>query len=290
MRGRTVAAERTRNLTYSRCRGASGSGRLPAMPDRVALVTGAGSPTGIGMAAARALGGEGLAVGVCATTDRIYERVAELGRDGVDAGGFVADLTDAGAARSVVDAALDRFGRVDVLVNNAGMVTVAMDDPEERRFVEITDAEWESTIAMNLTTAFNVTRAALPGMLDRGWGRVVMVSSVTGPVASNPASAGYSAAKAGMDGLMRAIAIEAGRRGVTVNSVAPGWIATGSQTPEETVAGLHTPVGRSGTPEEIAAVIAFLASNGASYLTGQSISVDGGNTIQEYKGPAEGYY
>ncbi|MDP9327435.1 MAG: SDR family oxidoreductase [Actinomycetota bacterium] len=260
------------------------------MPDRVALVTGAGSPTGIGMAAARALGGEGLAVGVCATTDRIYERVAELGRDGVDAGGFVADLTDAGAARSVVDAALDRFGRVDVLVNNAGMVTVAMDDPEERRFVEITDAEWESTIAMNLTTAFNVTRAALPGMLDRGWGRVVMVSSVTGPVASNPASAGYSAAKAGMDGLMRAIAIEAGRRGVTVNSVAPGWIATGSQTPEETVAGLHTPVGRSGTPEEIAAVIAFLASNGASYLTGQSISVDGGNTIQEYKGPAEGYY
>jgi 3-oxoacyl-[acyl-carrier protein] reductase len=143
---------------------------------------------------------------------------------------------------------------------------------------------------MNLTTAFNVTRATLPGMLDRGWGRVVMVSSVTGPVASNPASAGYSAAKAGMDGLMRAIAIEAGRHGVTVNSVAPGWIATGSQTPEEAVAGLHTPVGRSGTPEEIAAVVAFLASDGASYLTGQSISVDGGNTIQEYKGPAEGYY
>jgi 3-oxoacyl-[acyl-carrier protein] reductase len=260
------------------------------MPDRVALVTGAGSPTGIGMAVARALGGEGLAVGVCATTGRIHERVGELGRDGVDAAGFVADLTDAGAARSLVDSALDRFGRIDVLVNNAGMVTVAMDDPEERPFVEITDADWESTIAMNLTTAFNVTRATLPGMLDRGWGRVVMVSSVTGPVASNPASAGYSAAKAGMDGLMRAIAIEAGRHGVTVNSVAPGWIATGSQTPEEAVAGLHTPVGRSGTPEEIAAVVAFLASDGASYLTGQSISVDGGNTIQEYKGPAEGYY
>ncbi len=260
------------------------------MPDRVALITGAGSPTGIGMAVARALGREGLTVGVCATTDRIHERAAELAREGVGAGGFVADLTDAGAARSLVEAALERFGRIDVLVNNAGMVTVAMDDPDERPFTEITDDEWASTIAMNLTTAFNVTRAALPGMLDRGWGRVVMVSSVTGPVASNPLSAGYSAAKAGMDGLMRAIAVESARRGVTVNSVAPGWIATGSQTPEEAVAGLHTPVGRSGTPEEIAAAVAFLASEGASYLTGQSITVDGGNTIQEYKGPAEGYY
>ncbi len=260
------------------------------MPDRVALVTGAGSPTGIGMAVARALGRDGLAVGVCATTGRIHERVADLGRLGVDAGGFEADLTDADAARAVVEAALARFGRIDVVVNNAGMVTLAMDDPDERPFVEITDAEWASTVAMNLTTAFNVTRAALPGMIDRGWGRVVMVSSVTGPVASNPFSAGYSAAKAGMDGLMRAIAIEVARDGVTVNSVAPGWIATGSQTPEEAVAGLHTPIGRSGTPEEIAAVIAFLTSEGASYLTGQSITVDGGNTIQEYKGPAEGYY
>jgi 3-oxoacyl-[acyl-carrier protein] reductase len=143
---------------------------------------------------------------------------------------------------------------------------------------------------MNLTTAYSVTRAVLPRMLTRGWGRVVMVSSVTGPLVTNPGSAGYSAAKAGMDGLMRAIAIEAARSGVTVNSVAPGWIATGSQTPEEAVAGQNTPVGRSGTPEEIAAAVAFLASEGASYLTGQSIAVDGGNTIQEYKGPPEAYY
>jgi 3-oxoacyl-[acyl-carrier protein] reductase len=117
-----------------------------------------------------------------------------------------------------------------------------------------------------------------------------MVSSVTGPLVTNPGSAGYSAAKAGMDGLMRAIAIEAARSGVTVNSVAPGWIATGSQTPEEAVAGQNTPVGRSGTPEEIAAAVAFLASEGASYLTGQSIAVDGGNTIQEYKGPPADWY
>jgi 3-oxoacyl-[acyl-carrier protein] reductase len=127
-------------------------------------------------------------------------------------------------------------------------------------------------------------------MVARGRGRIVMVSSVTGPLVTNPRSAGYSAAKAGMDGLMRAIAIEVARGGVTVNSVAPGWIATGSQTQQEVVAGRHTPAGRSGTPEEVAAMIAFLCSDDASYVTGQSIVVDGGNTIQEYKGPAEGYY
>ena len=260
------------------------------MSGRVALVTGAGGPEGIGFAVARALGRDGLAVGVCSTTDRIHERVAELGGEGVDAAGFVGDLTDAGVARSLVEAAIERFGQIDVLVNNAGMVTVTMQAAEERPFLDVTDDEWNRSIAMNLTTAFNVTRPALPGMIVRGWGRVVMVSSVTGPVVTNPASAGYSAAKAGMDGLMRAIAIEVASRGVTVNSVAPGWVATGSQTLEEAVAGRHTPIGRSGTPEEIAAVVAFLATDGASYLTGQSIAVDGGNTIQEYKGPPDGYY
>ena len=111
-----------------------------------------------------------------------------------------------------------------------------------------------------------------------------MVSSVTGPVVSDPGTAGYSAAKAGMDGLMRAIAIEVAEAGVTVNSVAPGWIATGSQLPSEALAGTHTPIGRSGTPEEIAEVIAFLAGDRASYVIGASIVVDGGNTIQETKG------
>jgi 3-oxoacyl-[acyl-carrier protein] reductase len=260
------------------------------MSRRVALVTGAGSATGIGFAVARALGRDGLAVGVCSTTDRIHDRVRELTADGVEAAGFVGDLTDAGTARSIVEAASSELGDIDVLVNNAGMVTVDMDTGEEPMFVDLDEATWARSLAMNLTTAYAVTRAVLPGMLTRGWGRVVMVSSVTGPLVTNPGSAGYSAAKAGMDGLMRAIAIEAARSGVTVNSVAPGWIATGSQTPEEAVAGRNTPVGRSGTPEEIAAAVAFLASEGASYLTGQSIAVDGGNTIQEYKGPPADWY
>ncbi len=260
------------------------------MSTRVALVTGAGSATGIGFAVARALGRDGLAVGVCSTTDRIHDRARELVADGVEAAGFVGDMTDAATVRSIVEAARSELGDIDVLVNNAGMVTVDMDTGEEPMFVDLDEETWARSLAMNLTTAYSVTRAVLPGMLSRGWGRVVMVSSVTGPLVTNPGSAGYSAAKAGMDGLMRAIAIEAARSGVTVNSVAPGWIATGSQTPEEAVAGRNTPVGRSGTPEEIAAAVAFLSSEGASYLTGQSIAVDGGNTIQEYKGPPANWY
>jgi 3-oxoacyl-[acyl-carrier protein] reductase len=264
---------------------------MRGLEGRVALVTGAGSPTGIGFACARALGREGAAVAVASTTDRIHERAAELRTESIDAEGFIADLTDFDAALAMVAAVLECFGRIDVLVNNAGMVQSGHpDDLGGAPVAELTAPRFDRDIALNLKTAFNVSRAVLPGMLDRTYGRIVMVSSATGPIVTNPQNAGYAAAKAGMDGLMRTIALETGRSGVTCNSILPGWIATGSQLDEEDVAGRNTPIGRSGTPDEVAAAVVFLASEAASYVTGHSMVVDGGNTIQEYKGPSEAWY
>jgi 3-oxoacyl-[acyl-carrier protein] reductase len=252
---------------------------------RIALVTGAGSPSGIGLATARVLGREGAAVAVVSTTDRIHERAEELRAEGIDAVGLVGDLTDPARVRDIVAGVGRRFGRVDILVNNAGMTHVGLEPQVDREFLEHDESSWDRDLAMTLGSTVHVTRAVLPGMLERGWGRVVMVSSVTGPRVVTRGSASYATAKAGMDGLMRALAIEVGNRSVTVNSVQPGWIATASQTPDEAVAGLHTPIGRSGTPQEVAEVIAFLSSERASYVTGTTVVVDGGNVIQEAKGP-----
>ena len=134
-------------------------------------------------------------------------------------------------------------------------------------------------------TAVNVTRAVLPSMRAMQHGRVVMVSSVTGPMVSMSGSSAYSAAKAGMDGLMRALANEEAGHGITVNSVGPGWIQTGSSEPDELIAGGYTPVGRPGRPDEVAAVVAFLSTDEASYVNGQNYVVDGGNIVQDMKGP-----
>jgi 3-oxoacyl-[acyl-carrier protein] reductase len=262
------------------------TGRLAG---RTALVTGAGSPGGIGFACARVLGHEGAQIMITSTTERIHDRARALNDEGITAVGFAADLTVSAQANALVEAALAAHGRIDVLVNNAGMVAVG-ETEIHRDLTEISDAEWRHGLDISLTTAFHVSRAVLPGMMARGYGRIVNMSSVTGPVVSNPRSGFYSAAKAGMVGLTRSLAIEVARKGITVNAVLPGWIRTGSSSKTEITAGQHTPIGRSGTAEEVAELVAFLASAGASYITGAAIVVDGGNSIQEYKGPGDGYY
>jgi 3-oxoacyl-[acyl-carrier protein] reductase len=258
---------------------------LPASLDltgRAALVTGAGSETGIGFAAARALAELGASVTVAATTDRIHQRVGELTSLGYAAHGSVADLTDADAAASLVREAHGHWGRLDIIVNNAGMTSVALPGSAEGGDALSLDADaWRASMARNLDSAYYVSRAGLPAMREAGWGRIVMVASITGPVMAMRAESAYAAAKAGMVGLARSLAVDFAANGITVNAVAPGWIATGSQTDHERAQGLRTPMRRSATAEEVASAIAWLCTPGAAYTTGQCLVVDGGNSIAE---------
>ncbi len=224
---------------------------------KVALITGAGSPQGIGFATARLLAQQGSKVAITSTTERIGERARELAAEGADVFAFPADLLDHARTHALVDGVLARYGRLDILVNNAGMTQVG--SPTETTsppMAELSEKEWDYGIAINLKTAFNVTKAVLPFMLKANYGRIVNVSSTTGPVVSNPRETAYSAAKAGMVGLTRSLALEVARQGITVNAVAPGWIETASSSGHEIIAGKNTPVGRPGRPDEVAAAIA----------------------------------
>lgn len=251
-----------------------------------ALVTGAGSPHGIGFATARLMSAMGANVLITSTTERIHDRVRELCEQGGNVIGAFGDLTDPLTAPRLISLAYEQFGTTDIVVHNAGMTAVGVPESEPQSIEELDLSAWHEGLARNLDTAFHTAKCSLPAMIEAGWGRMIFVTSVTGPLMAMKGQVAYAAAKAGMVGLARALALDSAAHGVTVNAVAPGWVSSGSQTAWEFQQGLSTPLGRNATTDEIAAAVAWLATPGASYVTGQCLVIDGGNSIAEERAPS----
>jgi 3-oxoacyl-[acyl-carrier protein] reductase len=235
---------------------------------KTALVTGASG--GIGAAIARALHGAGATVGLHGTrTEPLEQLRAELGDR---AHVLPADLSDPEALAALPKQAEAAMGSLDILVNNAGIT-------RDNLFIRMSDDDFDSVIAVNLTSVARLTKSAIRGMMKARWGRIVNISSVVGATGS-AGQANYAAAKAGMVGLSKALAAEFAGRGITVNCVAPGFIATAmtdklSDDQKTAILG-RIPAGRMGTPEEIAGAVLYLASPEAAYITGATLHVNGG--------------
>jgi 3-oxoacyl-[acyl-carrier protein] reductase len=238
----------------------------------VVLITGASR--GIGRAIAQRFARDGAKVGInylqnVAAAEVTAEDVRTLGGEPFLAAG---DVSDAATASGVVDAVLKHWGRLDVLVNNAGIV-------RDTLLLRMSDDDWDRVLDSNVRSAFLCTRAALRSMLRQRAGRIVNVASIAG-IRGNAGQANYAASKAGLIGFTKSVAREVASRGITVNAVAPGLIETDitTQMPEKAREALiqQIPLGRMGTTDEVAEVVAFLASDRASYITGQAIVIDGG--------------
>jgi 3-oxoacyl-[acyl-carrier protein] reductase len=235
---------------------------------RTALVTGATG--GLGRAIARALHAQGASVALSGTRKQaLDELAAELGPR---CHALVCNLADTAAVEGLVPAAESALGSLDILVNNAGITRDSL-------FMRMKDADWNEVIAVDLTASFRLSRAALKGMLRRRFGRIVGITSVVG-VTGNPGQGNYAAAKAGMIGMSKSLASEVASRNITVNCIAPGFIASPMtdaldvKQRERILASL--PAGRLGQPSDIAAAVVYLASEEASYITGQTLHVNGG--------------
>jgi 3-oxoacyl-[acyl-carrier protein] reductase len=248
------------------------------------LITGAGARNGIGFASANLLASLGASVYITATTDRVHERVAELRGEGYAAHGSIVDLTNAATTAELASQAIGVLGGLDVLVNNAGMTSLhshATVNRESGGIDQMDLAGFEQSLLRNVTSAFSLTKLVIPEIRKSPHGRIIMMASITGPHMAMRHQVAYATSKAAMVGMTRALALDEAEGGVTVNAIAPGWIATDSQTEEEARQGFLTPMRRSARATEIASAVAWLASSGASYITGQSIVIDGGNSLSE---------
>jgi 3-oxoacyl-[acyl-carrier protein] reductase len=238
--------------------------------EEVALIT--GGARGIGKAIAMRLAQESYKVAVCDIASECDDVVQLIKDNGGQALGLSCDITDPLMVKEMIAQIIDTFGRLDILVNNAGIA-------QDNLLLRISDEEWLQTIKTNLTGTFYCTRAAIRPMLKQKKGRIINISSVVG-LRGNAGQSHYAASKAGIIGFTKAIAREYGSRGITANAVAPGYIQTDmtADLPEEYWKDIlnSIPLKRPGTAEDIAGVVAFLASPDAAYITGQVIAVDGG--------------
>ncbi|WP_298433211.1 3-oxoacyl-[acyl-carrier-protein] reductase [uncultured Jannaschia sp.] len=233
-----------------------------------ALVTGASG--GIGAAIARTLHAAGATVGLSGTReDPLNTLAAELGER---AHVLPCNLSDADAVNALPKQATEAMGSVDILVNNAGIT-------RDNLFMRMSEEEWSDVLNVNLTSAFRLSKGVMRGMMKARWGRIVNISSIVGTT-GNPGQANYAASKAGMVGMAKSLAYEVASRGITVNAVAPGFIATAMTDKltddQKAKIDAQIPAGRMGTPEEIAAATRYLASPEAAYVTGTVLHVNGG--------------
>ncbi|WP_196138116.1 3-oxoacyl-ACP reductase FabG [Aliikangiella sp. G2MR2-5] len=239
---------------------------------RLALITGASR--GIGKAIAESLGKSGFILAGTATSEAGAEKIsAAFAEAGLEGKGFVVDVSSADSIESLMASLKEHFGKTpEVLVNNAGIT-------RDNLLMRMSDDEWDSILNTNLTSIFRLSKACLRGMMKSRWGRIINIGSVVGTT-GNPGQTNYSAAKAAVIGFSKSLAKEIGARGITVNTVAPGFIDTDMTQAlddnQREVLSKTIPLNRLGQPEEIAAAVAFLASEGAGYITGETLHVNGG--------------